>query len=109
MGPFTAKLEVTAVDEAGIYDARIVEVYPTKHRPASNGLGQCIHCGRPVHLVQFEQLKSRYGPLGYYRHNPIPRLRVIPDRKRTNCSKCDKPGQWYEFKPGSGECAECQT
>lgn len=96
-----------------------------KHKPGDNGFGQCPHCGRPVHIVnpngpnealsserQGEKLvfKGRMtGRTLFFRHNPIPRLRVIPDRSRTHCSKCNKPGEWYEFKPGSGECTECQT
>lgn len=90
------------------------------HKPGNNGFGLCPHCGRPVHWVGWSWLnntaeaKRQRAALGiaegYYRHNPIPRLKVIPDRERTHCSKCGKgPLPGYMFKPGSGECTECQT
>ena len=89
------------------------------HKPG-NFLGVCPHCGRPVHeVVLFWGTKAdgvtgeapEYGTprVEFYRHNPLPRIRVIADRDRTHCSKCLVHGQWYEFKPGSGECTECQS
>lgn len=84
-----------------------------KHKPGNNGLGQCPHCGRPVHKVVVgywqKHVPGRDPEIWHYRHNPIARVKPIPDRERTHCSKCGKAGEWYEFKPGSGECEACQT
>lgn len=80
------------------------------HKPGNNELGLCPHCGRPVHEVVLWEpaYVDKVGKV-FYRHNPIPRTRVIADRERTHCSKCNKPGEWYTFKPGSGECVRCQS
>lgn len=80
-----------------------------KHKPGNNGFGLCPHCGRPVHVVWATDSEGYYLGYFYYRHNPVARLRVIHDNARTHCSKCSKPGPAYEFKPGSGECSDCQT
>lgn len=114
MGPFTAKMEVVSFDDKTLVsEARLIELYPTKHKPVNDGFGQCVHCGRPVHFVPINWLvplkENDTRSAGWYRHNPLPKLRVIPDRERTHCSKCGKPGEWYTFKPGSGECTECQS
>lgn len=84
------------------------------HKPGNNGFGLCPHCGRPVHFVATNWLQPHFGvndprPAGFYRHNPRPVTRAIPDRERRFCSKCGKQGEWYTFKPGSGECVECQS
>lgn len=85
---------------------------PKPHKPIDNGFGQCAEpdCGRPVHQVSALDSPSLviYRGRAYTRHDPIPRTRAIPDRERRFCSVCSRPGEWYDFKPGSGECQYCQ-
>lgn len=85
----------------------VPSVYVNGHRPKTNGLGQCPDCGLTVHQVAVRRRGNTF--LKFLQHDPIPRLRPVADRSRRFCSKCSKPGEWYEFKPGSGECKECMT
>lgn len=85
--------------------------YVRGHKPEGNALGQCINCFEPIEIVdtgaRWLVPGDRPPEITYYRHSRRPRPQT--DRERTHCSKCGKKGEWYEFKPGSGECTECQT
>lgn len=89
-------------------EARLRLMREMRHKPGNNGFGLCPHCGRPVHLMSVIK-QTKFLPDSVWRHNPRPVTRVIPDRERRFCSKCGKQGEWYTFKPGSGECVECQN
>lgn len=36
-------------------------------------------------------------------------LPELPDRLRTECSRCYVAHQWYELQPGTGLCTSCQS